>query len=113
MADPAEIEQELLQYLEKEPNLRRSDRIKYLMAIINKHYAQDRVEHSVNHYDFQLMLSNAKVQFTQVALPMEISRREVHSQEAVYVLMMEAFIGYLNSKNLLKRLVRFDHTRRK
>lgn len=113
MADPAQIEQELLEYLEKEPNLRRSDRIKYLMSIINKHFEQDKVDHSVNHYDFQLMLSNAKHEFTQIALPMEISRKEVHSQEAVYVLMMEAFVGYLNRNKLLKRLVRFDHTRRK
>lgn len=111
MADPAQIEQELREYLEKEPNIRRGDRIVYLMAIINKHYGIDQVEHLVSHYDFDQMLSYAKTNFATTKMPMTISKKEVNQQETVYVLMMEAFSAYLNKHKLLKRLVKFDHGR--
>src|SRR5574337_763032 len=111
MADPRQIEQELREYLEREPNLRRGDRMAYLMAIINKHFEIDKIEHNVNKFDFDQLISSAKTAFPNTTLPMVISRQEIHSSEASLVLLLEAFIGYLNKHKLLKRLVRFDHRR--
>jgi hypothetical protein len=113
MADPKQIEEELRQFLAIEDSIRKADRLSYLMAIINKHYALDQIEHVISKHDFDSMLSYAKTIWPTTVLPMEISKKDVTSQEANYVLMMEALLGYLNNKKILKRLVKFDYTRRK
>lgn len=111
MADPAQIEQELRDYLEKEPNLRRSDRLPYLMTIIKKHFELDKVDHMMNYDDFSQMLSHAKSSFAQTTLPMYVTRKQVEGVEINYVLMLEAFTSYLSRNKLLKRLVKIDYRR--
>jgi hypothetical protein len=111
MADPKEIERELLEYLKKEPNIRSGDRIQYLMAIINKHFELDKMEHVMTHYDFDQLISVAKTSFAQKTMPVFISCKEVHSSEIPHILMIEALIGYLNRHKLLKRLIQFDYRR--
>jgi hypothetical protein len=113
MANPEQIEQELREYLALEKNLRLEDRLKYLMAIVNKHFATDKIDHLVNYSELNDIIGYAKSSWVQTTLPMEISRREVHSNDVNYVLVMEAFISYLNRNKLLKKLVKFDHLRRK
>lgn len=109
MSDPAQIEQELRAFLEMEDNVRKSDRIVYLMAIVNKHFGTDKLDHVVTHHNFSEMISNAKSVYATTKMPIVISRKEVKDIEANYILMLEAFIGYLNRNKLLKRLVKFDH----
>lgn len=111
MADPKQIEQELIEFLAMEDRIRKSDRLPYLMAIINKHYAVDQIDHMVIHYDLDQIISYAKSSFAQAKMPMYISRKEVNGVELNYVLIMEAFVGYLNRNKLLKRLVKFDYGR--
>ena len=111
MADPKQIEQELREYLEKEPNLRKADRLVYLMAIITKHFELDKIDHMVNHYDLDQLVSVAKSNFATKVLPIYISRKEVHGSEVPHILIIEAFVGYLNRNKLLKRLVKFDYGR--
>jgi hypothetical protein len=111
MADPKQIEQELREYLEREPNLRRDDRIVYLMNIINKHFEIDRIDHMVSYSDFSDMVSRAKASFATKPLPLRISNRQVDPSEVSHVLVIEALVGYLNKNRLLKRLVKFDYTR--
>lgn len=109
MADLEQIEQELMNYLDLEKNISKSDRLKLLTAIFKKHEGISNMEHVVGYYDMQDMLSYAKTQFASIRIPMKISRKDVPSQEAVYVLMMESFVAYLNKNKILRRLVRFDH----
>ena len=111
MSDPAQIEQELRAFLDIEENIRKSDRLPYLMAIINKHFATDRIDHVVTHRDFDGLMSAAKTVYATTKMPMTISNKEVSGTEFNYVLMMEAFVDYLSRNKLLKRLVRFDHRR--
>ncbi len=111
MADAKQIEQELREFLEKEDHLRKSDKLPYLMAIINKHFEIDKMDHMMNHYDFQTILSFAKSQYPGTTMPMYVTRKEIHSSEINYVLIIEAFVGYLNKNKLLKRLVKFDFRR--
>ncbi len=112
MADPAQIEQELRYFLDIEDNIRKDDRIKYLMAIVKKHYELDKIDHTVNAQDFENMLRNAKSEYVGTSLPVSISGKELTNTETNYVLMIEAFISYLNSNKLLKRLVKFEYKRR-
>lgn len=111
MANPEQIEQELKEYLQIEENLRGADKLSYLMAIVNKHFAIDKIDHTIDYHDLQNSINNAKGNYARATMPMYISRREVHQQEVNYVLVLEAFIGYLNKNKLLKRLVKFDYGR--
>lgn len=111
MSDPAQIEQEIRAFLEIEDNIRKSDRLPYLMAIINKHFATDKIDHVVTHYNLGEIMSYAKSQYANTTLPMSISNKVVEGVELNYVLIMESFVGYLNKNKLLKRLVKFDHRR--
>ncbi len=111
MADPKQIEQELREYLEREPNLRRDDRIVYLMNIMNKHFENDKIEHMINYRDLTEMISNAKASWPTKPLPMRITGQTVDSTEVPHVLIIEALVGYLNRNKLLRRLVKFQYTR--
>jgi hypothetical protein len=109
MSDLEQIEQEILTYLDIEKNLRKEDRLKYLMNIVKKHDDVNKMEHIADYYDVMNMISYAKGEFASARIPMKISKKEVQSQEAVYVLMLESFVCYLNKNKILRRLVRFDH----
>ena len=110
MSDPQQLDRELREYLEKEPNLRREDRLIYLKAIMNKHFEFNKLEHVINGNDLFHIISTAKNNYTQRALPVRISRKQVDSGEATHVSVLESFISYLNKSNLLKKLVKFDYT---
>jgi hypothetical protein len=112
VANPEQIEQELKEYLTLEKNLRTEDRLEYLMAIINKHFAIDKIGHSVTHHDLSHIVGQAKAAWVDTAIPIYISKKEVHHSDTNYVLVIEAFVGYLNRNNLLKRLVKFDRSGR-
>jgi hypothetical protein len=111
MADPGEIEIEIMQFLEKEENMRRSDKAQYLMAIINKHFAIDKFDHIMEHYDLERIVSEAKSSYAKTTMPMHISKKQVRPSDINYVLVLEAFVNYLNRNKLLKRLVKFDYGR--
>lgn len=111
MSDPAQIEQEIKAFLAIEDNLRKSDRLPYLMAIINKHFAVDKIDHIVINHELQEIIGNAKMAYAKTPVPMYISKKEIRDVELNFVLVMEAFVGYLNRNKLLKRVVKFDHRR--
>ena len=111
MADPKQIEQELKEFLEKDNNMRKSDRLAGIMAIINKHHEIDKIDHMINHSDISHLVNTAKASYAQTTMPMYVSKKEVYPSDANYVLMLESFIGYLNKNKLLKRLVKFDYGR--
>lgn len=110
MANPEEIEREIRDYLEKEGNMRHSDKLPYLMLIVNKHFGLDKFDHVVDYHDLDIgIISAAKAVYAQTSMPMKITKKELGPQETNYVLVLEAFVAYLNKNKLLKRLVRFDH----
>jgi hypothetical protein len=111
MADPNQIEQELREYLTKDNNLRHEDKLSYLMAIMNKHFAIDEIPHVVNHRDLMDVISAAKSSFATSDMSRNISNKKVDGYDFPHVLMIESILGYLNKHKLLKRLVKFDYTR--
>lgn len=110
MANMETIEQELRQYIEDSANLSRQDRYTYLKAIFDKHYAMEKTEHLLTMNDFQSIISYAKGQFNQIALPATISKRDVYPSEVPHIMMIEAVIAYLNKSKILKKLVKIDYT---
>lgn len=113
MADPQEVEREIREYLNKESNMRDSDKLDYLMTIMNKHFGLDKIDHIVNYYDFDHTVNGAKSVYASTSMPMNISGRELTPQQTNYVLVLEAFVGYLNRNKLLKKLVKFEHKEKK
>jgi hypothetical protein len=113
MANPEEIERELREYLEKESNMRHADKLPYLMTIVNKHFGLDKIDHIVNYYDLDQTISGAKSVYASTSMPMNISGRELTPAQTNYVLVLEAFMAYLNRNKLLKRLIKFEHKEKK
>ena len=110
MSDPQQLDRELREYLEKEPNLRREDRLIYLRAIFNKHLEFNKLEHVVNKGDLHEILSFAKSHFTGARIPVKVSKKQLDNGEATSVSIIEAFISYLNRMHLLKKHVKMDYT---
>lgn len=110
MSDPQQIEKDLKDYLEKEPNLRREDRFNFLKAIFDKHFEIHKMEHVINAGDLFEMLSSAKGGYANHRAPMFISRKRIESSESVHVSVIESFITYLNKNKLLRKFIKFDYT---
>jgi hypothetical protein len=110
MSDPQQLDRELREYLEKEPNLRREDRLVYLKSLMNKHLEFNKLDHIVNASDIYDIMSGAKSNYTNKRMPVRISRKQLDSAEATHISVLESFISYLNKMNLLKKLVKFDYT---
>lgn len=110
MSDPQQLDRDLREYLEKEPNLRREDRLNYLKIMMNKHLEINKLEHVVNSADLFEIVSRAKNNYTRQSVPVRITRKQVESSELTHIAIIESFISYLNKMNLIKRLVKFDYT---
>ena len=109
MSDPQELERELREYIEKEPNLRREDRLNYLKTIYNKHMETNKLEHVVNASDLFDIISVAKTNFFNLKLPLQISTKKIEAAELTHIALMESVVSYLNKMNLLKKLVKIDY----
>lgn len=110
MSELQEIERELREYLQKEPNLKREDRLEYLMSIVSKRIKINKLDHLINNSDYFKILSNAKSNYINMKLPVRISSKELEANDAIHVAVVESMLAYLNKNNLLKKFVRFDYT---
>jgi hypothetical protein len=109
MSDPQQIERDLRDYLEKEPNLNKTDRLTYLQTIFHKHLEVGKLEHLVTGQDLFVMFSEAKQRYSKTKFPVTVSKKQLDYPEGVHMVVLEAFIGYLNRMKLLKKLIRFDY----
>lgn len=110
MSDPQQLDRELREYLEKEPNLRREDRITALKAIFLKHFEFQKLDHVINMNDLWNIIGDAKGQFVNQRSNIFITRKQVDPTQKPQVAMVEAFLSYANRMNLLKKQVKFDYT---
>ena len=109
MSDPAQIEKDLREYLEKEPNLSRQDRLSYLQTIFHKYLEINKLEHNITSQDLFLIFSEAKTQYVKMKTPTKVSRKVLDPTESVHMAVLEAFLLYLGRTKLLRRLVKFDY----
>jgi len=110
MSDPQQIEKDLREYLQKEPNLRRDDRLTYLITIFNKHLDMNKLDHVVNYKDLLHIISFAKSLMGSMKLPVRITNKQLETSEATHVALIDSFVSYLNRNNLSKKSIKFDHT---
>lgn len=109
MANLARVEEDLHEYLTKEPNLRREDRVKYLKAIFQKHMETDSLQHVISARDLFTLVSIAADRAASCPAYVEISGEKVSGHNPIHIGMIESFIGYLNKHSLLRRGVGFEY----
>src|ERR1035441_9843934 len=107
MSDKEEVNRDILEYLSKESNLSENDRLRYLRAIFEKHFAFEQLDHLLTYYDFHTIVSDAKVRYNDVKP--EISERKLSPYEVPHVALIEAVIMYLNGKGILRKFVKVDY----
>jgi hypothetical protein len=109
MSDPQQIERDIRDYLEKEPNLSRTDRFSYLQTIFHKHLEVNKLEHLVTHADLFLIFSDAKNHHIKTKLPTFVSKKALDQNDSVHVSIIEGFLLYLGRMKLLRKVVKFDY----
>lgn len=110
MSSLYQLESELREYLEKEPNLNKSDKLSYLMGIFKKHVDILKLQHVVNHFDFYNIISVANQNYSNNSAELYLSKKRIEPGNLKNVAMIQSFISYLNRNDLLKRQIAFDFT---
>lgn len=110
MSDPNEVERDLREYLEKEKNLHRQDKLEYLRLLFDRHFQMKKLDHLITKNDLFGIISGAKSEYNNISLPLHISGRKVDTSELTAIAMIEAVVSYLNKNHLLKRLPKLDYT---
>ena len=109
MSDPQQIEKDLREYLEKEPNLSRGDRLSYLQTIFHKHLEIDKLNHLITQNDVFLIMADARQQYIKLKTPVKIGRKVLDPDQAVHIAVIEAFLLYLGRTQLLRKFIKFDY----
>lgn len=110
MSNKEQVFREISDYLEKADNLTDNDKRKYLMALFEKHFEFEKLDHLLNYHDFHDIISNAKANYNNVKL--ELSGRQLYPSEVPQVAIIEAVAMHLNGKGLLRKLVKIDYRSR-
>ena len=103
------IEHDLREYLEKEPNLSRNDRPSYLKTIFHKHLEINKLEHLVTGDEVGNIIGEAKSQYVKMRFPIRISKRLMDGEGQKQIALMEGLLGYLHRNKLLRKIVKFDY----
>lgn len=111
MSDLEEMEKELEILLKRIGDIKESDRLSAIMNIIKKKIEWNPEEFLLTYGDFSDIMSNAKNSYPKATIPMYISKRLVDNTEVSYIMMMEAFVSFLNRKKIIKRLIKIDQGR--
>ena len=113
MSNSDRLTRDLADYLEKEPNLNRSDRLRYLKAIFETHIMVAKMPHKIDNMDFLSIVSEAKNHYCRMSVPIHLSKKRLDQEDLGSIAMMEAIIGYFNRNEILIKPVTFDYTENK
>lgn len=110
MSDPHQIDRDLRDYLDKEQNLLKEDKISFLMTIFQKHLSISKLNHNINYYDLTSIVSTAVGNLRDQSLPMYVSGKKIDPSLLTAVAMIDSVSSYLNRNNLAKRVLSLDLT---
>jgi hypothetical protein len=110
MSDKDQVDREIREYLQKESNLTSDDKLKYLRALFEKHFEFQKLDHLLNYHDFHDIISYAKTKYLHIKTPALISNRHLYPSEVAHAAMIESILSHLNSKGLLKKVVKIHYT---
>lgn len=104
------IERDLKEYLNKEHTLSREDRIHFLMSIFSKRFEFAKFDHVVNRFDLIGIINQAKSQYANLRLPVNITKVKIETHELTNLSMVESVLLFLGRHDLLRKTVRLDYT---
>ena len=67
-------------------------------------------DHKISIQDLYFIVSQAKSEFVRLPADLHISRKRVEESDLKHISLAKAVIGWLNSKQLLKKIADFDIT---
>lgn len=111
MSGSNQIELELRAYLEGDSNLSQQDKFIHLKAIFDKHFTMNKTGHLINYEDFHDIIADAKRHYSNISLPMRLSKKEIYATQVNNISMIESTIGHLNKMHLLNKMVNLDYTK--
>jgi hypothetical protein len=108
-----EVESEIKEVLNDLDSLPAEYRSKRLMQVFDKHIMLNKAPLLITHYDIITMISQAKGNIVSLPGRIEVSNKELSMEDIRFVAILKSLIGYLNSKDALKRLPEIDITQRR
>ncbi len=116
MAQMNDIEQDVLELLEKLGQLSQSEKKEALMSLFKKHLIINQGELHLSYDDFQEVVGNAKMLYSQIPFPVKMQdnrnfQKELATSEVGNYCVIESMISLLNKKEALKKLPVFKKGR--
>lgn len=108
MSRRTQIEAELQIYLENDRRQHISERIESLMAIFDKYLGMDTKEVELSYKDLVHIVGVAKTNSANQLTPILIGDRTVGRNDEPHVAMIDSVVSFLNGKELLKQLPKFE-----
>lgn len=105
---PEELMNDILLFLTRVDELTHTDRKELIFTLLRKHFILSESELVLSKYDYDCIVSNAKVAFSDHAVPNSLSGKAIDYKDSINLLLIESAISVLNSKGALKRLPKFD-----
>lgn len=104
------VESDLREFLRQSENMRNDDKVRALMAIMDKHLEFQKLKHVIQKHEFNNIVSQAASNLTNQKVNLHISGKPVDQYEQKHVAMIEAVISYMNRHELLRKQVDFNYT---
>lgn len=103
-----QIEADLQEYLENDKRQHINERLTSLMAIFDKYLTMDSKHVEITYKELVSIIGIAKMNAANQTTPISIGDRVVPSNEEGHVAMVESVISFLNGKEILKHLPKFE-----
>lgn len=106
------VNDDISDFLYKVDSLRPEDRRALLTLLVNKHIVTSGANLVINYEDLEQIMMNARNIYVATPAPMRLANRkndsvELSATQFNQFCMVEAVIGFLNSKEALKRFPEF------
>ena len=103
-----QLTNDLLAFLDKEDGMHRQARLEALREIFNKHALPNIGDLSVTKKDFTNIVSSAKTSYATSSPATSYGRPQLTNDDEAKICLLNAFVGFLNSKNALCRAIQFE-----
>lgn len=103
-----ELEASVNEFIRQAKDLSDDDKKKLLMSMVEKHIVLNSSDFNISYWDFQEVRSNAMNLYVSTKLPMSIDKKGLTDNEAIQFLLLDSFTSFLNYKNALKRMPKYN-----
>lgn len=110
MSSREEVQRDIDEFLEKQDTLNREARKALLFALFDKHICLSKSDLMLDLRDLHEVKSIASSRMSSIALPAQISGKEVYQEDLRSIVLLESFGMQLNKHQALRRVPKFNFT---